>query len=65
MKFRAIAMDAYSSEAGEERSRIARGAKPFWVDAADEDEALDLACQHYEGVPHDFVKVERHQGMAR
>jgi hypothetical protein len=58
MKYRCLAMDAYSSEAGEERERPAHGAKPFWVDAVDENEALDLASDHYEGRSYDFIKVE-------
>ncbi len=58
MKFRAIAMDIYSTEAGEEGTRPAQGAKPVVVVAANEEDALELAVDIFGTQPRDFIKVE-------
>ena len=57
MKYRAIAMDTYSSEAGEERERPAPGAKPVIVTAANEEDALELAIDIFGTHPRDFIKI--------
>ncbi len=57
-RFRCIAMDDISTDAGE-RHRATPGARPVIVVAVDEDDAVDKSVAKFAHLSHDFIKVDR------